>query len=97
MPINVRNSDEKINLEQMFQSHLALATHSTIHTGGSADLAASPVDFEELRALLHYAKENNLPVTVLGGCSNSLISDEGIAGLTILTNHLIRRHVQGEM
>ncbi len=97
MSINVRNSGEKINLEQMLTHHLPLASHSTILTGGTADLAASPVDFEDLRALLFFAKDNNLPVSVLGAGSNSLISDDGIRGLTILTNHLLRRHVQGEM
>ena len=97
MSINVRNSGEKINLEELLKANLPLASHSTIHTGGSADLAAFPADFEELRALLIYAEKNELPVTILGGCSNSLISDDGVAGLTIITTHLTRRHVQGEM
>jgi UDP-N-acetylmuramate dehydrogenase len=97
MTTNVRNSGEKINLEDLLKANLPLAQHSSIHTGGSADLAAFPADFEELRALLSYAEENKLPVTLLGGCSNSLISDDGVAGLTIITTHLTRRHVQGEM
>lgn len=97
MPTNVRNSDEKINLEQMLLWHLELSNHSSMHTGGAADIAAFPSDFEQLRMLLLYAKEQELPITVLGGGSNSLISDEGIEGLVILTNHLTRRHVQGEM
>ncbi|MGE4584155.1 MAG: UDP-N-acetylmuramate dehydrogenase [Sphaerochaeta sp.] len=97
MPTNVRNSDEKINLDQLLIRHLDLSTHSGIRTGGKADLAAYPSNFEELRALLAFATEQNLPVTVLGGGTNSLISDDGIAGLTILCSHLTRRHVQGEM
>ncbi len=97
MPTNVRNSNEKINLDQLLIPHLALNTHSSIHTGGEAALAAYPSDFNELRALLAYAAEQGLKVTVLGGSSNTLISDDGIEGLTILTNHLARRHVQGEL
>ncbi|MDT4761768.1 UDP-N-acetylmuramate dehydrogenase [Sphaerochaeta sp. PS] len=97
MPINVRNSGEKINLEELLVPNLSLSQFSTIHTGGKADLAAYPTDFEELRALLLHAQTNGLDVTILGGFSNSLISDEGIAGLTIITAHLTRKHIQGEM
>ncbi|MPM26579.1 UDP-N-acetylenolpyruvoylglucosamine reductase [bioreactor metagenome] len=97
MHTNVRNSDEKINLDQLLLKQVPLAQYSSIHTGGVADLAAYPSDFEELRELLDYARENKLPITVLGGGTNSLISDEGIEGLTIITSHLKRRHVQGEM
>ncbi|HKL58812.1 MAG TPA: UDP-N-acetylmuramate dehydrogenase [Sphaerochaeta sp.] len=97
MPINVRNSHEKINLEELLVSNLSLAQYSSINTGGKADLAAYPTDFEELRSLLSYAESLAMPITVLGGMSNSLISDQGIEGLTIMTTHLARRHVQGEM
>lgn len=97
MSINVRNSNEKINLEELLVPNLLLSHHSSISTGGKADLAAYPTDFEEVRALLAYAQSHTMAVTVLGGMSNSLISDQGIGGLTILTTHLARRHVQGEM
>ncbi len=97
MSTNVRNSHEKINLDELLVSNLCLDNHSSISTGGNADLAAYPTDFIELRALLGYANRHNLPVTILGGMSNSLISDQGIEGLTILTSHLTRQHVQGQM
>ncbi|WP_320130164.1 UDP-N-acetylmuramate dehydrogenase [uncultured Sphaerochaeta sp.] len=97
MAINVRNSGEKINLEELLEQGVSLSEHTTIHTGGKADWAAYPSDFEELRALLDFAKEQKLPVTILGGGSNSLISDEGIAGLTIITTHLTRLHISGEL
>lgn len=97
MPINVSNTSEKINLEKLLQHNVELSLHTSIHTGGCADLAASPSDFEELRELFAYSRQQNLEITVLGGGTNALISDEGIGGLVILTNHLTRRHVQGEM
>ena len=97
MHTNVRNSHEKINLDELLVPNLSLASLSSINTGGSADLAAYPTDFSELRALLDYAKRYSLPITILGGMTNTLISDEGIEGLTIITSHLARRHVQGEM
>lgn len=97
MLTNVRNRIEKINLEELLVANLSLAPHSSIGTGGKADLAAYPTDFEEIRALLYYAKDHKLPITVLAGMTNSLISDQGIPGLTIITTHLTRQHVQGEM
>ena len=97
MHTNVRNSDEKINLDHLLVEQVELAAHSGIHTGGKADLAAYPSDFEELRALLDHARKYSIPITILGGATNSLISDDGIEGLTIITSHLRRRHVQGEM
>ncbi|MGE4453487.1 MAG: UDP-N-acetylmuramate dehydrogenase [Sphaerochaeta sp.] len=97
MPTNVRNRVEKINLDHLLMENLDLSTHSSIKCGGSAQFAAYPTNFEELRLLLTYAREHSLPLTVLGGATNTLISDTGIEGLVILTNHLARRHVQGEM
>lgn len=97
MHTNVRNSDEKINLDHLLIEQVELAGHSGIHTGGKADLASYPSDFDELRILLDYAKTHELPITILGSATNCLISDDGIEGLTIFTSHLTRRHVQGEM
>lgn len=97
MHTNVRNSDEKINLDHLLIEQVELAGLSGIHTGGKADLAAYPSDFDELRLLLDYAQTHKLPITILGGATNCLISDDGIEGLTIFTCHLRRRHVQGEM
>ncbi|AEV27973.1 UDP-N-acetylenolpyruvoylglucosamine reductase [Sphaerochaeta pleomorpha str. Grapes] len=97
MAINVRNSGEKINLEELLEYEVPLSDHTTIHTGGKADCAAHPSDFEELRSLLSYAEEQQMKVTVLGGGSNCLISDNGIEGLTIVTTHLTRLHISGEL
>jgi UDP-N-acetylmuramate dehydrogenase len=97
MVTNVRNSGEKINLEDLLEHGVSLSGHTTIHTGGKADCVAYPNDFEELRALFSYASEQGLPVTVLGGGSNCLISDDGIEGLTIVTTHLTRLHILGEL
>ncbi len=97
MPTNVRNSIEKINLDYLLIQNLELGSHSSIQCGGNAQWAAYPTNFEELRILITYAKNNDLPLSILGGATNTLISDKGVEGLVVLTNHLARRHVQGEM
>lgn len=51
--------------------------------GGNAEHFALPTNQEELQQALQYAKAQSLPITILGGGSNVLISDLGIKGLTI--------------
>lgn len=90
MDSNVRNHHEKIKFE-----HLSLAPYSNIRCGGSAEYAAIPKTGEELRAALLWAADQNLGVTVIGGGTNSLVSDRGIDGVTILTTNLTELNVQG--
>lgn len=51
--------------------------------GGSADYFASPETKQDILELLEWADSNEMPVTVLGGGTNVLISDKGIEGLVI--------------
>ena len=60
-----------------------LARHTTFRIGGPADLYATAGEPGQLEALATLAAQFSLPVTVLGGGSNVLISDAGIRGLVI--------------
>ncbi len=60
-----------------------LANYTSWLIGGAAEFFCLPINIEQLKAALFYAKQNNLRITVLGGGSNVLISDRGIKGLTI--------------
>ena len=51
--------------------------------GGPADALLEPTDTDELIEAVETARENNVPVTVLGGGTNVLVRDGGIRGLTI--------------
>ena len=93
MPINVSNRVEKINLEQ----DVNLAKCSTIKSGGTADLFCYPTDIQELRAALAFARDKSIPVTILGGMSNTLISDDGIEGLVIRTTRLNEMKKRGNL
>ncbi len=44
-------------------------------------------DRDQLVELIRYSRSQDLPLTVLGGLSNVIISDQGIEGLVILTRH----------
>ena len=51
--------------------------------GGPADALLEPKSVNELVAAVRAARENGVPVTVLGGGTNVLVRDGGIRGLTI--------------
>lgn len=60
-----------------------LAPYTTFKTGGNAEYFASVTNVEEVEAALQFAKQTAAPLHVLGGGSNLLVADEGIAGLVI--------------
>ncbi|CAN5674660.1 UDP-N-acetylmuramate dehydrogenase [soil metagenome] len=51
--------------------------------GGPADVLIEPTTVDELTEAVQKARENDVPVTVLGGGTNVLVRDGGIRGLTI--------------
>ncbi len=60
-----------------------MAPYTSFRVGGPADLLAVPNDESGLCALLCWAHENGVPVMVLGGGYNLLVSDKGIRGLVV--------------
>src|SRR5512143_2822343 len=60
-----------------------MAPHCTFRIGGPAELYAAASDVRTLERLGDLAQEHGIPITVLGGGSNVLISDRGIRGLVI--------------
>lgn len=59
-----------------------MRVHTTFRIGGEADVFISP-KAEELEAVLAIAKEEQVPVTVIGNGSNLLVGDGGIRGLVV--------------
>jgi UDP-N-acetylmuramate dehydrogenase len=60
-----------------------LAPYTTWNIGGEAQYFVEPNSTEDILALYHYAKTNDLPLTILGRGSNTLIADEGVPGIVI--------------
>lgn len=60
-----------------------LAPRTTLGVGGAAAHYVEPTTLDELRGALEYARERALEVVVLGGGSNMLIADRGLAGLVV--------------
>jgi UDP-N-acetylmuramate dehydrogenase len=60
-----------------------LAKLTTMRVGGRADLLATAHNTFELRALVRFARSRELPLTLLGRGSNTVISDRGVRGLVV--------------
>ena len=65
-------------------------------TGGLAEYFCQPENPEELKEALSWANQNNQEISVLGGGTNVLISDEGVKGLVISTGKFSSIYVQEE-
>ena len=57
--------------------------YTTLKLGGAADWLAEPESEEEIIGLMREARENGIPITVIGHGSNLLVLDGGIRGLVI--------------
>ena len=60
-----------------------LKKYTTLKVGGDAEYFVSVSTQEELLEAVLYAKKTELPITILGGGSNVLVSDDGIKGLVV--------------
>lgn len=63
--------------------NVPLAPFTTFRVGGAAAWLVEPRGAEEMLATLATARRVGLPVTLLGGGSNVLVSDAGIPGLVV--------------
>jgi UDP-N-acetylmuramate dehydrogenase len=60
-----------------------LARFTTMRAGGPADLFVVARNPFELRALVRFARDRALPLTILGRGSDVVVSDRGIRGLVV--------------
>src|SRR6185295_5609100 len=60
-----------------------LARFTTMRVGGPADLFATVHNVHELRAIVRYARDRSIPLTLLGRGSDVVIADAGIRGLVV--------------
>lgn len=62
-----------------------LSRNTTWRIGGPADYLVRAATLADIVAAVRWAVDERLPVTVIGGGSNLLISDDGIRGLVIVS------------
>lgn len=57
--------------------------HTNFKIGGNADIFVIAKSIEEIKYVIKFSKENNIPLTILGNGSNVLVSDKGIRGIVL--------------
>ena len=70
------------------QKQVSLKQFTGWKVGGQAQYFCAPKNLDELKQGCLFGREKNLPINILSGGTNSLISDQGIPGLVIHLKHL---------
>lgn len=67
--------------QSLMRQNEPLAAKTTLGVGGSADVWVDVGNEEDLAVLHRWARENKMPLNVVGGGSNLLVSDLGVRGV----------------
>ena len=82
--------------KQMIKTNIPLKNKNWFKTGGNARFYAEPTTAAEFQHALAFAKEQEVPVFILGEGANILISDDGFDGLVIHPQlSAIEHHIDG--
>jgi UDP-N-acetylmuramate dehydrogenase len=79
----------------LIQENVILALLTTMGVGGPARFFVDASSTEEVREAIAYAKSRNLPLFILGGGSNLVVSDAGWPGLVLKMSLLGINHRHG--
>lgn len=69
--------EENIKVDEPMKKHISFKV------GGPADFLLKPKTEEELRGIIKFVKNENIPYIVIGNGSNLLIKDGGIRGIVV--------------
>lgn len=69
--------------ENIIQREIPFSKLGNYHIGGPVEYFAEPASEEELREVLRYTRERNLPLLIIGEGTNILMKDEGFRGMVI--------------
>lgn len=82
MKINFKDIEKYIDGSKVKYDE-PMKKYTTLKVGGNADALVLPETIQDVTNVLKFAKENNIPVTVIGNGSKLLIKDGGIRGIVI--------------
>lgn len=75
---------------------VALSEYTSWQVGGRADYFSEPSSAEQIESCVLWAFRNNLPVSILGMGTNTLVSDRGVRGLVLCLSKWDRYTVETE-
>lgn len=79
---------DKIKVTAPVRYNEPLGEYTTFRVGGPADALVTPGSPEEMSAVLAVCHAAGIPVTLLGGGANVVVSDRGIRGVVVRTARL---------
>lgn len=85
----------QINIDGTVVLNEPMSRHTTFQVGGPADLYIRPDSASDLQRALGFLRERQVPVTVLGGGANVVISDAGVRGAVIDTTAVSAISMEG--
>src|SRR5699024_1627463 len=72
-----------------------LKNHTYTELGGNADYFVTPVNYEQVQAVVKLANQEDVPFMLLGNGSNLIIKDGGIRGIVMYLGELDNIRVEG--
>lgn len=84
-----------LNLSMKIEFDEPLSKYTYTKTGGPADAVAFPETKEDLKTLINWVKDNQIPLTILGNASNLIVRDGGIRGLVIILTAMKEMSING--
>ena len=75
--------EDNFEITQKILYNEPMKKHTSFKIGGNADFFVSVKTIEELKQALFYAKQKQIPSTIIGNGTNILVSDSGIRGIVI--------------
>lgn len=85
--MDIKKEIEKANLnisKEKICFNEKMSKYTTFKVGGEAECLIKITSKEELKEVLKFANESNIPLTILGNGSNVLVLDNGIKGITLI-------------
>lgn len=83
MNIEIKQRFTDIVGEENVLTDEPMSRHTTFHIGGPADYFLVPGSYEQIREILKFCREEDIPSFILGNGSNLLVSDKGFRGVII--------------
>ena len=94
--LSISNIVDVIDIEKV-KFDEPMKNHTTIKVGGKADVLVTPTTEKDIINVLKFAKENNIPVMIMGNGSKLLVRDKGIRGIVIkLGSKFSEYKIEGE-
>jgi len=82
----------------LVRSHAPMCDYTSFRTGGPAEMLIQPHGMDSVPGIVRIARENSIPLTVTGGCSNLLVGDRGVPGIVLMLceNDCVRGRLESE-